>query len=103
MDRGHHKWSLPGGGVEKGERSFQAAIREIHEELGLNVKRLHWLGHFKGKTSLHSMYLSNHSSGKVYLQQQELKHYLWWDQKTKISAYEHVWKAIEKAKEKRYL
>jgi 8-oxo-dGTP diphosphatase len=85
MDKGHHKWSLPGGGVEKGERSFQTAIRELNEELGLKVKRLHWLGHFKGANSLHSIYLSNHASGKIHLQTKELKKYYWWDKKQELA------------------
>jgi 8-oxo-dGTP diphosphatase len=100
MDHGRHKWSLPGGGVEKGEKSFQTAIRELHEELGLHVKKLHWLGHFKGHASLHSIYLSHHVRGKIHLQKSELKKYLWWDGKTKIDAFGHVWKAIKMAKRK---
>jgi 8-oxo-dGTP pyrophosphatase MutT (NUDIX family) len=103
MDHGRHKWSLPGGGVEKGERSFQTAIRELKEELGLTVKKLHWLGHIKGQTSLHSIYLSNHAKGRIRLQTKELKKYYWWDGKTQISAYGHVWKALEFAKEKGFL
>lgn len=28
-DKGTHLWSLPGGGVHKGERSYQAPVREL--------------------------------------------------------------------------
>ncbi|MFA5309594.1 MAG: NUDIX hydrolase [Dehalococcoidales bacterium] len=103
MDRDHHTWSLPGGGVEKGEKSFQTAIRELHEELGLRVRKLHWLGHFKGALSLHSIYFSNHPKGNIHLQTKELKRYLWWNKKSQIKAYGHVWKALELAKEKNYI
>lgn len=32
---GESKWSLPGGGAHHGEAPIQAAIREVHEELGV--------------------------------------------------------------------
>ncbi len=32
------KWCLPGGKLEKGETPRQAAIREIAEEVGLNIR-----------------------------------------------------------------
>ncbi len=31
-------WALPGGGIESGESSAEAAIREIHEELGFVIE-----------------------------------------------------------------
>lgn len=34
---GVQKWSLPGGGLEKGEKPAECAIREIHEELSIKV------------------------------------------------------------------
>lgn len=33
----HHKWQLPGGGVEDCETIQEAVVREVKEETGLNV------------------------------------------------------------------
>lgn len=35
---GAHRWSLPGGGIKRGEDPALAASRELYEELGLIVK-----------------------------------------------------------------
>ena len=31
-------WNLPGGKVEAGEAPWEAAVREVHEEIGLHVR-----------------------------------------------------------------
>ena len=38
------RWNIPGGGVEKGESPWEAAVREAKEESGLDVKIVKLLG-----------------------------------------------------------
>ncbi len=33
----HHKWSLPGGGMNRHETAVKAARRELHEETGMTM------------------------------------------------------------------
>ncbi len=42
MDRSG-KWEFPGGKTEKHETAEQCIMREIKEELDINIKVIHWL------------------------------------------------------------
>lgn len=39
--RDYDFWNLPGGGVESGESPWDALVREIKEETGLEAKPVH--------------------------------------------------------------
>ena len=103
MDKGHHKWSLPGGGVKPGERSSRAAVREMYEEVGLSVRNLRWLGHFDGSASRHSMYFTDDYKGSCHLRGHELSRYMWWSVGDHIAAYGHVWEAVKMARQRRLI
>ena len=58
-DKGKSRYSLPGGGIKKGEPTVSAAARELFEELGLravNIRRLRECD-FKGSFSYHKVCL----------------------------------------------
>ena len=45
------KVCFPGGAIENGESQKSAAIREMHEELGITVKPLRQVWHWKSPTT----------------------------------------------------
>jgi 8-oxo-dGTP diphosphatase len=94
-DKGKSKYSLPGGGVHKWERSLQAASRELQEETGLKARKAEYIGSFSGAVSYHKAFLVE-ADGDVHLKNHhekgggELSAYLWWDMKSDIPVYAHV-------------
>lgn len=57
----YYVWVLTGGGIEKGEKPLEAAVRETQEETGFKVKVLRLLGVYeivnKKRRSLRKSYL----------------------------------------------
>ena len=45
----HPYWGLVAGYIKSGETAEEAAIREVKEEVGLDVKKLHIIGTFASK------------------------------------------------------
>jgi 8-oxo-dGTP pyrophosphatase MutT (NUDIX family) len=50
---GSRQWDLPGGGRHRGERSIDAARREMHEELGLIIDDWRALGQLRARIERH--------------------------------------------------
>ena len=44
VDPGAGKWSIPSGFVDRGEDIYAAAMREVHEEVGLRIAELEIIG-----------------------------------------------------------
>ncbi len=63
LNYAHHRWIIPGGGVKKNESSLQAAVREVKEEVGLDVKNLVSIGSYTSnkdyKENIVEIFLAN--------------------------------------------
>ena len=89
VDRGRNRYSLPGGGVNRGEPSIAAAARELYEETGLNCSRIEYLFNYKGRIQRHRVF-SAVPVGEAQLKDGELTRYTWWDGKRKLRIEKHV-------------
>lgn len=73
-----HTGILPGGGVEYGEFPKTAAIREAKEELGVDVKHLHFLKTVITNSVAYHFYVSNYGygwTGTPAIQKEEVKNF----------------------------
>ena len=91
-DRGRRCFSLPGGGIKKGEPTISAVERELFEELGLkaiNIERLRKCD-FKGSLNRHRVCIVTEMAGNPHLRGRELAEFIWWNVKQPVPIYAHV-------------
>ncbi len=80
------QWTLPGGGVKRGESYEQAARREVFEELGVQISELRYIGRKKLHESrlpfMARIYASELDSDAVELRCNfEIIDYIWLDER----------------------
>ncbi len=88
-DKGRHSYSLPGGGIKKGEPSISAAARELYEETGLQVDKIERVATHVGATQRHAVFLITAHRGEPRLIS-EIDSMLWWDGQSTEPVQDHV-------------
>ena len=73
----HTSFSLPGGKVDEGETFEEAAIREVKEETGLDIKNLTMIFAMHRKGRMGHTFLAEYS-GKINYDKQEEPHVVKW-------------------------
>jgi len=92
-DRGKKDYSFPGGGFKKNETTIQAGIREIKEELKLNVTSAIRARHcdLQGRRANHKVVLLEiKGTPQIKINYRELDSFIWWDMKEKLPVQGHV-------------
>lgn len=95
--RGEKNYSLPGGGIDKGETSLEAAVREVREETQLRAFYAKRLFHCDtdGQMARHRVSEVRVGDGKVKLQGKEIERHKWWDGRSEIQANGHVYSIVK--------
>ena len=78
QENGRRRFSLPGGGLKKGESVLQGALRELKEETNLEAVKAEYLFDHESSTQSHKVVLAT-VLGSVHLQPKEIAGYRWWN------------------------
>ncbi len=69
MVRQHHEdrdlWMVPGGGIEEGENSIEAAVREVKEETGLDIEVIGVAWHIEEVSPERGQRFVNYMIGRI--------------------------------------
>ena len=101
-ERGAKYWSLPGGGMKKGEAPIAAAIRELDEETKLVVTFSEYLFHYESPSQHHHVCLLE-ADGKIELLREEIGDYRWWDGETQLAIIPSAVEIIGRVREQGHL
>ena len=82
-EKGQRQYSLPGGGIERGEYTMEAALRELREETKLRPSKAERLFDHEGATQIHKVVWAR-VRGEIKLQHKEVSGYKWWDGKESV-------------------
>lgn len=81
LNYAHKKWTVPGGGVKKGESFLNAAIRETKEETGISIANLIYIGFYKTnreyKEDTVEIYLGNSDTIETNIDTIEIEQATW--------------------------
>ena len=96
-ERGAKHWSLPGGGMKKGEDPVTAATRELEEETKLEAVSATYLFDYESPSQHHHVCRLK-AVGKVELLREELGDYRWWDGAKQLTIIPSSTEIIERAR-----
>jgi 8-oxo-dGTP pyrophosphatase MutT (NUDIX family) len=90
-DRGFRRFSLPGGGLRRGESPEAAVVRELEEETGLQSTSVTPLPQCR-TTDIFNTYLVFliHARGELHIDPVELSEATWWDGKERLPLFHYV-------------
>ncbi len=69
----HEYYSLPGGGLEKGENLYENVKREVNEEMGIDIEILGYVGKSEDEKSIQYFFHAKRVKGTPVLGGEELE------------------------------